>query len=392
MDSVLGDIMVLDLTQVLAGPFAVTMLSDLGADVIKIEPPSGGYSKNLSGLPPEYKRIMGWRTGRGRRAITIDFSQEKGKRLFLDLVKKCDVVVQNFSVGVMDKLGIGYSVLSKANPAVIYCSISGFGETGPLRNKRAYDPTIQAYSGLNSMTGFPDQPPVRVGIQVADYVGATYAVIGILAALRYRDISGKGQMIDCSMYDAMVAWTGGETLTSKLTGMERQGNTHPYGSPAELFQTKEGKYFMYGVQTDSQWEEFLRMIGKEQLIQEKWNFGKRWMNKPELNRWAAEWAKTKTLEEAIAECDKHKLVNAPIITSAELRSAPQAIARECFIEIEDETGKLQISGPTPPKLSLTPSRIKGGPPRHGQHNEEVFTGILGYNAKEVAVLKEEGVI
>jgi len=392
MDSVLSDIRVLDLTRVLSGPFAVTMLSDMGADVIKIDPPSGGSLKKLGGLPLEFKRIMNWRTERGRRSITIDLTKEKGKNLFLRLVEKSDVVVQNFSVGVMDKLGIGYCELSKANPCIIYCSISGFGETGPLRKKRAYDPAIQAYSGLNSMTGFPNQPPVRVGIQLADYVGATYAVIGILAALRYRDISGKGQMIDCSMYDAMVAWTGGEILTSKLTGAERQGNTHPFGAPAELFETKDGKYFMYGVLTDAQWEEFLTMIGKKQLIQEKWNLGKRLMNKAELNRWAAEWAKTRTLDEAIALCDKHKLVNAPIVTAAELASAPQAVARECFIEIEDEIGKLNVSGPTPPKLSLTPSRIKGCPPKHGQHNDEIYSGLLGCSHNDIAILREEGVV
>lgn len=392
MDSALSDIRVLDLTRVLSGPFAVTMLSDMGADVIRIDPPSGGYLKKLGGLPVEFKRIMNWRTERGRRSITIDLTKEKGKNLFLRLVEKSDVVVQNFSFGVMDKLGIGYCDLSKANPSIIYCSISGFGETGPLRNKRAYDPAIQAYSGLNSMTGFPDQPPVRVGIQLADYVGAIYAVVGMLAALRYRDKTGKGQMIDCSMYDAMVAWTGGEILTSQLTGMERQGNTHPLGAPAELFETKDGKYFMYGVQTDAQWEGFLTMIGKEQLIQEKWNFGKRLTSKTELNRWAAEWAKTKTLDEAIALCDKHKLVNAPIVTAAELTSSPHAIARKCFVEVEDEIGKLNISGPTPPKLSLTPSRIKGCPPKHGQHNEEIYSGLLGYDHKDVAILREEGVI
>jgi len=397
MAKALEGVVVFDLTQVLAGPFAVTMLADFGADVIQIEPPGGGFYQNRSrsGLSVAENRRMSWSKNRNRRSLTLNLRSLKGKEIFLELVKKADVVVQNFSPGTMERLGLGYEALKESNPEIIYCAMSGFGQTGPYRDRLAYDPIIQAASGIMSVTGFPDNPPVKVGINLADYLGGVYAVIGILLALHYKQGTGKGQMIDCAMFDAMCHFTLNETHTGRMMGMERFGNRYP-AAILDVHQTKDGQYLLFTAQTDAQWESFLRLVGKEELIAEKWDPHTRNIERRnEVEKWADEWARGKTLNEAMSELAEARLAGAEITKMSALASDPHVLARKLSVEVEDpECGKLDGVRGAVPKLSDTPGSV--GTAEHvtelGQHSEEILTELLGYTKEKIAELREEGTV
>jgi CoA:oxalate CoA-transferase len=397
MAKALEKVMVLELTQVLAGPFAVTMLADFGADVIQIELPGGGFYQNRerSGLSVAENRRMSWSKNRNRRSLTLNLRSPKGKEIFLELIKKADVVVQNFSPGTMEKLGLGYDKLTESNPEIIYCAMSGFGQTGPYKDRLAYDPIIQAASGIMSVTGFPENPPVKVGVNLADYVGGVYAVIGILLALHYKQRTGKGQMIDCAMFDAMCHFTLNETHTGRMMGVERFGNRYP-AAILDVHQTKDGQYLLFTAQTDAQWESFLRLIGKEEIIAEKWDPHTRNIERrDEVEKWASEWARGKTLNEAMSELAEARLAGAEITKMSALESDPHVLARELSVQVEDpECGELDGIRGVVPKLSETPGSV--GTAEHvtelGQHSEEILTELLGYTKDEIAKLREEGIV
>jgi CoA:oxalate CoA-transferase len=395
MAKALEDIVVLDLTQVLAGPFAVTILADFGADVIQIEPVEGDYNRRLTASRPiETQRLADWTKRRNRRSITLNLRSPKGKEIFLELVKQADVVVQNFSPGTMEKLGLGYDRLRESNPEIIYCAMSGFGQTGPYKDRLAYDSIIQAASGIMSMTGFPDAPPVRVGPNVADYTGAVYAVIGILLALHYKQRTGKGQMIDCAMFDAMCHWTIHEIGGIIATGKERVGNRHPWAIQ-DIYETRDGQNLLFAIQTDAQWESFLRLVGKEELIAEKWDFNTRIQRSEEIYPLAIEWAKGKTLEEAIEELTAVRIPNSAIIRAMDLETDRQVLDRQMCNVVEDPVvGAVRGVIGVAPKLSETPGSIDvaRGITELSQHTEEILTGLLGYRDEDVAMLKREGVI
>jgi CoA:oxalate CoA-transferase len=397
MAKALEKVMVLELTQVLAGPFAVTMLADFGADVIQIELPGGGFYQNRkrSGLSVAENRRMSWGKNRNRRSLTLNLRSPKGKEIFLELVKKADVVVQNFSPGTMEKLGLGYDRLRESNPEIIYCAMSGFGQTGPYKDRLAYDPIIQAASGIMSVTGFPENPPVKVGINLADYLGGVYAVIGILLALNYKQRTGKGQMIDCAMFDALCHFTLNETHTGRKMGVERFGNRYP-AAILDVHQTKDGQYLLFTAQTDAQWESFLRLVGKEEIIAEKWDPHTRNIERrDEVEKWASEWARGKTLKEAMSGLAEARLAGAEITKMSALESDPHVLARELLVRVEDpECGKLDGIRGVVPKLSDTPGSV--GTAEHvtelGQHSDEILTELLGYSKDEIAKLREEGIV
>jgi CoA:oxalate CoA-transferase len=395
----LEDVVVLDLNQpmLLAGPFATSLLADFGADVILIEPPKGGFyhQRNFTSGPPAENKRRNWGQLRNKKSISINLKSPKGKNIFLDLVKKADVVSQNFSVGTMERLGLGYETLKKVNPGIIYCATSGYGQTGPYSGRRAYDSIIQADSGLMSMTGFPDGPPVKAGPNIADYCAAVYGAIGILIALYHKKITGNGQMIDHGMFDALCHWTVNEIPLGKMTGMERFGNRYPLAI-LDAHETKDGQYLVFTAQSDDQWENLLRLIGRDEIITEKWDsFTRNVKRRDDVERWNSVWVKTKTLEEALQELDKIKIPATGVTTRTQLETHPQVLSRELLVEIEDpELGKLSGIRGVVPKLMGTPGEIDmNKPPAElGQHTEEILSSILGFNKEKIISLKEEGII
>lgn len=397
MPSVLEGVIILDLTQVLAGPFAVSLLGDFGADVIQIEPPSGGFYQNRkdSVFSDIDNRRRSWNKRRHRRSLTVNLRTVEGKEIFLALVKKADVVVQNFSPGTMDRMGLGYDVLKQANPGIIYCAISGFGQTGPYKDRLAYDPIIQAASGIMSATGFSDKPPVKVGVNIADYVGAVYAVVGILLALYYKQRTGYGQMIDSSMFDALCHFTLNETKMGQAMGMERFGNRYP-AAILDVHKTADGEYLLFTAQTDTQWENFLKLVGKEHIIAEKWDtYTRNILRRDEVENWASEWVNSKTLDQAINELNNNRLPCATITKMNELENDPHVLARELLVEAEDpEYGILSGIRGIAPKLMETPGSIgtANQVTELGQYNESILKEMLGYTEEKIAGLKETGVI
>ncbi len=393
----LEGVVVLDLTQVLAGPFAATLLSDFGADVIMIEPPMGGFyrQRHRPGQPIEESKRRGWSLRRNRRSATVNLQDPKGKEIFLELVKKADVVVQNFSPGTMDRLGLGYDTLKKANPGIIYCPMTGYGSTGPYKDKLAYDSIIQADSGIQSMTGFPDGPPVKPGPSIADYCGGVYAAVGILIALYHKQATGEGQMVDAGMLDALCHWTVNEAGTGVMAVAERYGNRYP-AAILDAHKTKDDEYLVFTTQTDVQWETLLKLIGKEEIIAEKWDTMTRNIKRrDEVESWNSAWAKTKTLEEALKELAEVRIPATGVTTRKQLRTHPQVLARELLVEIDDpEVGKLGGIRGIVPKLLGTPGMIDTDkvPPELGQHTEEILSEMLGYSKEKTAKLKEEGVV
>jgi CoA:oxalate CoA-transferase len=395
MVKALEDVIILDLTQVLAGPFAVTLLADFGANVIQIEPVNGDYSRRLiASRPIESQRLHDWNKRRNRRNMTLNLRSQQGKELFLELVKKADVVIQNFRPGAMDRMGLGYEILKEVNPGIVYCAISGFGQTGPYKNRLAYDPIIQATSGIMSMTGFPENPPVRVGANLADYIGAIYADIGVLIALHYKQRTGKGQMIDCAMLDAMVHWIVNDTGGIIATGEERMGNKHPWALQ-ELYETKDGEYLIFAIQTDEQWESFLKLVGREDILAEKWDYHTRLQRSEEMYPIAAEWVKSKTQNEAIEALSAAHIANSAITRAIELEKDPQIQERQMFNIVADPVvGAVRGVIGTAPKLSETPGSIneKRGFPEYNQHTAEILKEILGYTNDQIEMLKKEGII
>jgi len=325
----------------------------------------------------------------------LNLRTQKGKEIFIDLVKKGDVVVENFGPGIMEKLGLGYEILREVNPRIIYCSIKGYGQNGPWKDKVAYDTCIQAAAGLLSTIGYPDRPPVRVGPAICDCLGGLYAALGILIALHVRDtITGKGQMIDCAMYDATISIFV-ETIAQSLfdgKSLPRMGNRSIMGSPSGAYKTKDGKLEFIQIQTDAQWKAFLKLIGREDILAQEWSLRKRVEQAEEIDQMTEEWTETKKQQEIEDILNELRIGCAPVIDLVELEKHPQAVAREMFLEIEDMYGKISGITGVVPKLSDTPGGVEWGAMPRGAFNEEIYIGLLGYSEETLCKLKEEGVI
>jgi CoA:oxalate CoA-transferase len=392
----LEDIRVIDLTQVLAGPFCTQQLAMWGAEVIRIEPPWGGYgTAPFEAHPIDIRRRLFGRLFANKKNITLNLRSERGKEIFLELIKRGDVVVENFSPGTMEKLGLGYEVMEKTNGKIVYCSISGYGHTGPWRNKVAYDPLIQAASGLMSITGYPDRPPVKVGSSISDYLGGLYGALGILVALHARDsVTGRGQMIDCSMFDAVLSVLHEAVAMSLFRGepLQRTGNRHPFAVPSGAYKTKDNKLEFIGCQTDTQWDAIMNLVGRQDIAAKKWKLWERVKHSIEIDELVEAWANSKTQKEIEDLLIAQDIPSAPVMDIVEVEKHPHTVDREMFVEIEDMFGKISGILGVVPKLSDTPGGTDWGIMERGAFNEEVYAGLLGLTEKEMDELKEKNVI
>ncbi len=396
MTRALEDVTVIDLTQALAGPFCTQQLALMGANVIRIEPPSGGYGTAVfGGFEMDIRRRLFGTCFANKKNTTLNLRTEKGKELFFRLVEKGDVIVQNFSPGTMEKLGLDYEVLKKANPKIVYCAISGYGQTGPWKDKVAYDMFVQASTGFMSMNGYPDREPLRVGVPISDLLGGLYAAIGILTALHARDkVTGEGQMIDCAMFDATISLLQEAASLSLFRGepVPRTGNRHPFGAPSDTFDTRDGKPEYIGTQTDGQWKALIGLIAPNDVEKREWGVLDRLKRGDEIDAIVRAWAKTKTreeIEELLSRCD---VPCAPVLNMIEVSQHPHTKAREMFIDADDMFGTITGLIGVAPKLLGTPGRIDWGIMERGAFNEEVYAGLLGLTEEEMDDLKEKHVI
>ena len=397
MPKALGDITVLDFTRMYSGPFCTMILKELGAEVIKVEIPEGG--DGVRDLPPITEGGESYifvNINRGKKSITLDLSTPRGQEIARELAKKADVLVENFTPGVMEKLGLGYEAMKKVNPSLIYASLSGFGQTGPYRSNPAFDTIAQAMGGLISVTGFPESPPLKTGPAMADYTSALYTTISILASLHYRDGGSRGQHIDISMQDCMWALTAPQfSAFYFLTGEvpQRIGNRQMEGTPFGIYPTRDG-HVVICVVTVGQWHKFLRVIGREDLLEvEKYATQAVRVNYwQEIDAIVEEWTKKRDVKEIVRLLSEADLPSSPVLTFDEVANDPQLRSREMVVEVEQLlSGKLQVPGSLF-KLSETPGESRYSAPFLGEHNYEVYGEFLGYSDVEISQLAEDGII
>lgn len=390
----LEGIKVLDLTRVLAGPYATMILGDLGADIIKIEMPIKGDDARHFGPYINGESAYFISLNRNKRSITLNLKHEKGKEIFLEMVKEADIVVENFRPGTMEKLGLGYKALSQINPRLIYAASSGYGHTGPYSKRAAYDGVVQAMGGLMSITGAEGGNATRVGTSVGDIVAGLFTTIGILAALNYRHKTGKGQMIDVAMLDCQVAILENAIARYVVTGEIPRpgGNRHPSIVPFESFETKDGE-IMIAAGNDVLWAEFCRVIFREELISDE-RFETNLLrneNYNELRPIIAELMKERTTKEWQDKLDDSGVPNGPINTIDKVIENPQVIARDMIVEIDHPvSGKIRIPG-IPIKFSHTQGKIRRTSPTLGEHTEEILKELLDYDDLQINILKKENV-
>ncbi|MGA9350957.1 MAG: CoA transferase [Anaerolineae bacterium] len=399
----LEGIRVVDMTRALAGPYCTMMLGDLGADVIKVERPGEGDDSRGWG-PPFVGEPYGPYPGesayfiavnRNKRSITVNLKSPEGQEIVRRLASISDVLVENFRTGVLDGMGLGYEDLHALNPRLVYCSVSGYGRTGPYADRPGYDPIIQAEGGMMGITGPEEGPPYRVGVPIVDITAGMFATTAILAALRARDHTGEGQLVDISLLDAQVALLANVASNYLVGGAEprRMGNAHPNIAPYEAFRARD-RWFVLAVGNERMWTLLCDTIGRPDLKDDP-RFatnGARVSNRPALVTVLSEVFAARDADEWLAEFQRVGLPCGPINTVPDVFDHPQAQARGLALETEHPTaGQVRFTG-FPYKLSQTPAEVRQPPPLLGQHTEEVLTGLLDYTAGEVARLKERGVI
>jgi len=393
----LEGIRILDLSWVLAGPFATMVLCDLGAEVIKVERPQTGDLARGNGPFINGESSYFLSLNRGKKSITIDLQTPQGKQVFLELVKKVDVVIENFVPGTMKKLGLDYETLKKQNPGLIYASISGFGQTGPYAQYRALDIIIQAMGGMMSITGEPDGPPLRPGASLGDIVAGLFAVIGVLSALFEREKSGQGQMVDISMLDCQLAILENAFARFFATGIvpQRIGTRHPIFTPFQAFETKDGYIVVAMVGgVRNQWPLFCAVIGCPDLMDdERYQTGElRTQHYHELEPILSKVMKTKTTDEWIRELSEVGIPCGPINSIDQVASHPQVLAREMIVEVpHPKLGKVKLIN-TPIKLSRTSARIERAAPSLGQDTQQLLAELLDMSEDEIENLRESKVI
>lgn len=395
----LNGIRVLELTTMVSGPYAGMILADLGAETIRIESPHRGeitrhlmtedVTYNVDGMGPYFVSL-----NRNKKSITLDLKTEKGLELFYKLVEESDVVLNNFRVGVVERLKIDHAHLIKVNPKIISCSITGFGETGPDRDYPSYDMVAQAMSGVMSMTGQPDGPPTRAGIPIADMGGSMMGVSGILAALVARTTTGKGQHVDISMLDSQISALNYNAAVFGLSKENpgRLGSQHKNHVPYDVYTCKDG-YLILAVVTDEFWRILMRILNLPELDTEE-NQGRsgRLKNREEINSRLNQHFATQSKEHWLEKLIAARIPSAPVNSLSEALAEPQVLARNMWVEITHPNGQ-QIHVPgNPIKLSGTTSESYSPAPALGQDNHQIFGELLDVSDEDLAAYKSKGII
>ena len=389
---------VLDLTRVLAGPTCTQMLGDLGAEVIKIERPEAG--DDTRGFAPPFvpnTKESAYFVGvnRNKKSVTLDIAKPEGQAIIHKLLEHCDILVENFKVGALAKYGLGYEQLAKTHPRLIYCSITGFGQTGPYAPRPGYDALIQAMGGVMSLTGEPNGSPQKVGVPVADLFAGLYGCIGILAAVNHRNNTGQGQQIDLGMLDTHVAWLANQGMNYLATGENppRLGNQHPNIAPYQEFPTKDG-YIILAVGNDPTFERFCKAFGQEALLADP-RFATnpiRVQNRQLVTDTLTPVMKSKTTAEWIDALEALKIGCGPINTLEQVFADPHVQAREMVVDMAHGSGEKVKVIANPVKLSATPPSYRSAPPVLGEHTNAVLTDVLKMSAGEIAALKDKGIL
>lgn len=392
----LSGVRVLDLTRALAGPYCTLMLGDYGADVIKIELPGRGDDTRHWGPPYiDGESAYFLSINRNKRSLTLNLKDPAGREVFMRLARNADVVVENFTPGVVNRLGIDYEAVKAENPRIVYSSISGFGQTGPYREKPAYDQVMQGLGGIMSLTGDPDGQPQKIGVALADIGAGMLAAYAVMTALFHRERTGVGQYIDVSMLDLQVAWLTYQAATYFATGAPppRVGAAHPNLVPYQAFKCADGKYINVAVGNERFWQRFCKALGREDLVEmpEYAQNRDRVKNRDQLVALLQQEFDTRSTDRWVDILEEAGVPCGPINDLADVFSDPQVKARDMLLEVQHPSaGKIKQTG-IPIKFSATPGSIDSPPPLLGQHSKEILLE-LGYSQDEVEALEQREVI
>jgi len=407
MPGPLAHIRVLDLSRVLAGPWAAQNLADLGAEVIKVERPGAGDDTRGWG-PPYLKDAAGKDTSeaayyasvnRNKKSVTLDISKPEGKQIAREIAAKSAVLIENYKVGTLARYGLCYDDLKQGNPGLIYCSVTGFGQDGPYAPRPGYDFIFQGMGGLMSITGERDgQPgagPQKVGIAITDVLTGMYASVAICAALTHRERSGKGQYIDCALLDTIVAFNANQIVSYFCSGRIpiRYGNAHAQVVPYEVFPTSDG-HIILAVGNDGQFKRFCEVAQCPELADEprfRTN-SQRIIHRAELIPLIAEIMRTRSKQEWIEALEAATVPCGPINNMKEVFEDPQVKHRALRVDMSHPLGGTAPVVASPMRLSETPVEYRIAPPTLGQHNDEIYCGLLGKSEAEVARLKAAGIV
>jgi crotonobetainyl-CoA:carnitine CoA-transferase CaiB-like acyl-CoA transferase len=401
----LDGIRVLDLSRILAGPYCTQLLGDLGADVIKIELPLLGDDTRSWGPPNlrtkdgEAEKESGYYmcTNRNKRSVTVDIAKPAGQELVRALLGKCDVLVENFKVGGLRKYGLSYEQLQGALPRLVYCSITGFGQTGPYAQRPGYDLLAQGMGGIMSITGDPQGLPSKIPVAIDDIMTGMYATVAIIAALRHRDVAGVGQQIDIGLLDTQVSWLANVGINYLMSSEipQRLGSAHPNVVPYQAFPSSDG-YFILGTGNDEQFQRLSRLLG-----QSGWSRDPRFATNSERVRHRdtlidliARHTSKRPTKYWLEQLEQIGLPCAPVNTIDQVFTDPQVRHRCMKISMSHAlaaTGAVDLIG-NPLKLSATPVAYQRPPPQLGEHTQEVLTELLNLNATDLQQLREQGVI
>ena len=395
MARALDGIRIIDFSKALAGPYCTMLLADMGAEVIKVEMPGSGDDSRGWGPPfIEGEAAYFLSVNRNKKSITLNLKDPKAKEIALKIIEKADIVLESNRPGVMTKLDLDYETVKKINPEIIYCSISGFGQTGPYSKRPGFDQVIQGYGGIMGLTGEKGGGPLKVGIAVTDIATGMFAATGILTALYHRERTGQGQHVDASMLDGQVSWLtyqAGRYLASGNVP-QRIGSAHPLIVPYQDFEASDG-FINIAAGNDNLWKKFCAVTDLSDIVDDP-KFAtnpKRVENRDEVVEIVSKKINTKTMQEWLDILNDAGVPCGPIYTVDQIFKDPQVLAREMLVELDHpKCGKIQVTG-SPIKLSETPAEITTHPPMLGEHNSSILQEF-GFSEEDITKLKEDKVI
>ncbi|SDJ26864.1 CaiB/BaiF CoA transferase family protein [Salimicrobium halophilum] len=393
----LGNLRVLELGTLLAGPFTGRLLADFGAEVIKVEPP--GKADPMRGWGKEKDGTGLWWPvqSRNKKSITLNLREKEGQDVLKELVEEADILIENFRPGTMEKWNLSYEELSEINPGLIMVRTSGFGQTGPYKERAGFGSVGEAMGGLRYVTGYNDRAPTRTGISIGDTLSALFATIGCLVAVNERQISGKGQVVDTALYESVFSVMESLIPDYLLADFvrERMGNILPGVAPSNIYQTKDETYVVIGANADGVFRRLCEAMGREELAEdpEYATHEARGKNMKKLDLLIEEWTKTLDSDELLQLLEKKGVPSGLIYSAKDIVEDPHYQARDMIVNVDHpELGDFPMPGVVP-KLSRTPGKVNfPGAEKMGKHNEDIFRDVLNYSERDIEELQKKGII